>query len=121
MNKEQLELLSDAYKRYADSHKTPGNPNGKTFLEQLDSVKPMQHSKETFIEAIKTNDEFAKQWGVVYEERDLSLDERVKLTVGTEQYRNYSEEQWKDYIETTSIPTRAISITYNNETIESYE
>jgi thymidylate synthase len=53
----------DAYKRYADSHKTPGNPNGKTFLEQLDSVKPMQHSKETFIEAIKTNNEFAKKWG----------------------------------------------------------
>jgi thymidylate synthase len=53
----------DAYKRYADSHKTPGNPNGKTFLEQLDSVKPMQHSKENFIEAIKTDDKFAKKWG----------------------------------------------------------
>jgi thymidylate synthase len=53
----------DAYKRYANSHRTPGNPNGKTFLEQLDSVKPMQHSKETFIDAIKTDDEFAKQWG----------------------------------------------------------
>jgi thymidylate synthase len=53
----------DAYKRYADSHKTPGNPNGKTFLEQLDSVKPMQHSKEEFINEIKTNDEFAKKWG----------------------------------------------------------
>jgi thymidylate synthase len=53
----------DAYKRYADSHKTPGNPNGKTFLEQLDSVKPMQHSKEEFINKIKTDDEFAKKWG----------------------------------------------------------
>jgi thymidylate synthase len=53
----------DAYKRYANSHRTPGNPNGKTFLEQLDSVKPMQHSKEEFINEIKTNDEFAKKWG----------------------------------------------------------
>jgi thymidylate synthase len=53
----------DAYKRYADSHRIPGNPNGKTLLEQLDSIKPMEHSKESFIEAIKTDDEFAKKWG----------------------------------------------------------
>jgi thymidylate synthase len=53
----------DAYKRYADSHRIPGNPNGKTLLEQLDSIKPMEHSKESCIEAIKTDDEFAKKWG----------------------------------------------------------
>jgi thymidylate synthase len=53
----------DAYKRYADSHRIPGNPNGRTLLEQLDSIKPMEHSKESFIEAIKTDDEFAKKWG----------------------------------------------------------
>jgi thymidylate synthase len=32
-------------------------------LEQLDSIKPMEHSKESFIESIKTDDEFAKIWG----------------------------------------------------------
>ena len=53
----------DAYKRYANSHRTSGNPNGKTLLEQLDSVEPIQHSKESFIQAIKTDDEFAKKWG----------------------------------------------------------
>jgi len=63
MNKEQQAVLEDAYKRYADSHRIPGNPNGKTLLAQLDSIKPMEHSKESFIEAIKTDDEFAKKWG----------------------------------------------------------
>ena len=53
----------DAYKRYVDSHRIPGDPNGRTLLEQLDSIKPMEHSKESFIEAIKTDDEFAKKWG----------------------------------------------------------
>jgi thymidylate synthase len=53
----------DAYKRYADSYRIPGNPNGRTLLEQLDSTKPMEHSKESFIEAIKTDDGFATEWG----------------------------------------------------------
>ena len=53
----------DAYKKYADSHTIPGNLNGRTLGEQLDSVIPMEHSRESFIEKIKTDDEFAKKWG----------------------------------------------------------
>jgi thymidylate synthase len=53
----------DAYKKYADSHTIPGNPNGRTLSEQLDSVIPIEHSRESFIEKIKTDDEFAKKWG----------------------------------------------------------
>lgn len=53
----------DANKKYADSHTIPGNPNGRTLGEQLDSVIPIEHSKEQFIERIKTDDEFAKKWG----------------------------------------------------------
>jgi thymidylate synthase len=45
----------DAYKRYADSH--------NTFIDGFVHVTPMAHSKESFIEAIKTDDEFAKKWG----------------------------------------------------------
>jgi thymidylate synthase len=45
----------DAYKRYADSH--------NNFIDGFMHVTPMAHSKESFIEAIKTDDEFAKKWG----------------------------------------------------------
>ena len=45
----------DAYKRYADSH--------NTFIDGFMHVTPMAHSKESFIEAIKTDDEFAEKWG----------------------------------------------------------
>ena len=45
----------DAYKRYADSH--------TTFKDGFAMVTPMAHSRESFIEAIKTDDEFAKKWG----------------------------------------------------------
>ena len=53
----------DAYKKYADSHTIPGNPNGRTLGEQLDSVIPKEHTRESFIEKIKTDDAFAKKWG----------------------------------------------------------
>jgi len=45
----------DAYKRYADSH--------TIFKDGFAMVTPMAHSRESFIDAIKTDDEFAKQWG----------------------------------------------------------
>ncbi len=45
----------DAYKRYADSH--------TTFKDGFAMVTPMAHSRESFIRAIKTDDEFAKKWG----------------------------------------------------------
>jgi len=45
----------DAYKRYADSH--------TTFKDGFAMVTPMAHSRESFIEAIKTDDDFAKKWG----------------------------------------------------------
>ena len=45
--------------------------------------------------------------------RELSLEERARLTINTPEYRNYTEEQWKEYIETTSVPKRAISLMFN--------
>jgi thymidylate synthase len=45
----------DAYKRYADSH--------TTFKDGFAMVTPMAHSRESFIEAIKTDDDFANKWG----------------------------------------------------------
>jgi thymidylate synthase len=45
----------DAYKRYADSH--------TTFKDGFAMVTPIAHSRESFIEAIKTDDDFAEIWG----------------------------------------------------------
>jgi thymidylate synthase len=51
------------YKKYRDSHITKGNPDGKLLSTQLDSVKPIEHSFESFINNIKTDDDFARKWG----------------------------------------------------------
>ena len=53
----------DAYKRYADSHYTPGDPNGTYLRDQLSSLRPIEHSKKSFTEEIKDNEDFAAKWG----------------------------------------------------------
>ena len=50
--------------------------------------------------------------------RELSLEERARLTINTPEYRNYSEQQWKEYIETTSVPKRAISLMWNQRSVD---
>lgn len=45
----------DAYKKYVDSH--------TTYKNGWAHVTPIEHSKESFINKIKTDVEFAKEWG----------------------------------------------------------
>jgi hypothetical protein len=53
------------YKKYADSHWTPpSNPKSKLLSDQLFSVVPMEHSKEEFINKIKTDDEHFRKVGI---------------------------------------------------------
>ena len=126
MNKEQQELLDEAYENFID--KTKGlnlnleiNRDIIVVEGPIYNATPRLLSQEEFINKIKTDTEFSERWGLKIEERELSLDERVKLTMNTPEYRNYTEEQWKEYIDSTSSPTRLITITYKKTIIESYE
>jgi len=125
MNKEKYnQIIDEVFKKYGDSHWTPPeSPNGPLLLDQLWSLKPMQHSKEGFIQACKTDKEFSERWGFKIEERELSHDERIILmnkklgvTDTLPQYYNTDDEMDKN-----NVPTKLITVTYNNETIEIYE
>jgi phosphoenolpyruvate carboxylase len=115
MNKEQQELVGDAYKNYV-KHWEPN-------IEYIDN-KPIL-TQEEFINKIKTDDEFAKKWGLTIEERELKKLERIniaierKLTHKTAHLtKDFDYQKWCDE---QNIPTKAISLTYNDKTIESYE
>ena len=113
MNKEHQDILDEVYRKYADSHWTPpSNPKGKLLSDQLFSVVPMEHSKESFINKIKTDDEFSKRWGLKIGRQKMSKRkekrERVKQrwdALQTEidnlfnsiMYESFTE--WKDIIE----------------------
>jgi hypothetical protein len=110
MNKEQQELVGDAYKNHILN------------LSSVEIHDVLQHdnliTQEEFINKIKTDDEFAKKWGVEVEVRELSFDERYDLCAAQKSKMTAISEE--DYIK-YNIPTRAISLTYNNKTIENYE
>jgi hypothetical protein len=76
-----------------------------------------------FINRCKTDTEFSEKWGLKIEERELSLEERKKLyedefTPGIE----ITNDNWlNSKLTTRNIPTKLVTMKYNDKTIESYE
>lgn len=150
MNKEQQELLDEAYKNYLKQFEIDENNfNGEEVAKghndqcwgypllentskeykrgQINAYlegkadKPFFYLKqEEFINKIKNDDEFSENWGLKIDERELSLEERTwyyETTLG----RLHFIPPTIDTIDKENIPTKLITITYNDKTIESYE
>jgi hypothetical protein len=124
MNNEQQSLIDKAYENYKSTilekeikksafELTVQSMSGKTFILP----------QEEFINKCKTDTEFSEKWKLKIEERELSLEERFeKFGLGMAVYDTVKEkEYWKTRLDETSTPTKSITITYNNKTIESYE
>jgi hypothetical protein len=113
MNKEQQELLDEVYENYKN----------KTEIMMGHGFHGILLSQEEFINKCKTDTEFSETWGLKIEERELSEKERIILA-GYD-YENGGGIGWNMVRESVdmdnSIPTKLITITYNNKTIESYE
>jgi len=119
MNKEQEELLDEVYENYRQ----------KIISEDLWMLVAIgwPSTQEEFINKCKTDTEFSERWGLKIEERELSLEERMDL-INKMHLRSYSGwqnwgvEEMEDRMNNDwNIPTRLITITYKDKTIESYE
>ena len=81
--------------------------------------------REEFINKCKTDPKFSEKWGLKIEERDLSLEKRhqLALPIWKEKYGPLADMMVPTNVDNTpfKIPTKLITLTYNNETIESYE
>jgi hypothetical protein len=133
MNKEQQELLDDAYVNYI----TKKHIEFETWRERNSDalVNYREDTKELFLKSIKDNKHwfsgeknFSDKWGLKIEERELSLEERIRMYALKEgqTYEEFvtnwnTDEQWSEDLSDTAIPTKLITITYNNKTIENYE
>jgi hypothetical protein len=126
MNKEQQELVNEAYKNYRSKSKDIDLPENlyNKLIDDLnkDAMFPIDNpnrmlTKEEFINKCKTNTEFSQRWGLKIEERELSLEERNNYY--TSNYLGLDEP--KENLDKMGIPTKLITITYNDKTIESYE
>ena len=87
-------------------------------------------TKEQFINKIKTDDEFAKECGLKFEERELSLEEKCNWL--NKNYPMHGLPDWTikklsdvDYFKEVEfeyeVPTKLFTITYKDTKIESYE
>ena len=101
MNKEQEQIIDVAYNKWIAEYWN-------------NRIYPNQNDKEQFINKCKTNPEFSEKWGLKIEERELSDKERVAIFMENKRTNKFEDNN-------CDIPTKLITLTYNNETIESYE
>jgi hypothetical protein len=90
-----------------------------------------KETKGTFVYRSKTDLEFSEKWGLKIEERELSLIERNNF-LGDKKYTMLDgdyiwptmiedKEEYEKIFNDTNIPTKLITIKYNDKKIESYE
>lgn len=119
MNKEQQELLDDAYQNYLNKCLDKKWMKENVFFDG--SSNHHLYLKEEFINKCRTDNEFSEKWRLKIEERELSLSERT----GYKKKRDGIARTFAPYthqmLDNSNIPTKLITITYNNKTIESYE
>ena len=126
MNNEKMnQIIDEAYKNYLENFYKLSD--SKKWMKEIfyydGSSNHHVYLKKEFINKIKTDSEFSERWGLKIEERELSLDERMKILINNRTGWNIIEfnNRGHEYMNEENIPTKLITITYNNETIESYE
>jgi hypothetical protein len=122
MNKEQQELLDEAYNNYLR------NCLDRKWMKEIfysdGSSNHHLYLQEEFINKCKTDTEFSERWGLKIEERELTYSERYKIwftnnfETGMEYCEDVKPHFNNEYYEPTS--TKLITVTYNDKTIESY-
>jgi hypothetical protein len=130
MNKEQQEVLDDAYNRYRATIIKEFYEDTKELRKWATVEGPGGHTKEEFINKCKTDKEFSEKWGLKIEERELNLEERsiiagsnhnevsqnIKMFTGIDEDHTLHKN-----LDDNNIPTKLITITYKDTIIESYE
>jgi hypothetical protein len=123
MSKEQQELADRAYENY-NKEILRQRELQKKEVERLRSQGKRVRisliellSKEEFINKCKTDSEFSQRWGLKIEERELDMFERWKIADLTPNMMEF--DYCNKLCDEHNIPTKLITITYNDKTIDS--
>jgi hypothetical protein len=119
MNNEQQELLDEANNNYLNKCLDKKWMKENVFFDG--SSNHHLYLKEEFINKCKTDTEFSEKWGLKIEELELNYEERIKLfKEKTNRSLTYTLNV-RERLDENGIPTKLITIKYNDKTIESYE
>ena len=135
MSKEQQQIIDETYENYCKKSESQFIPNFEDGTMTI--ISPASHynflSQEKFINKCKTDTEFSEKWGLTIKERELSLEERKNIWLLKNSDKPHllyhpgmvekshpltTPQNWFDE---QNIPTKLITVTYNDKTIESYE
>ena len=126
MSKERYnQIVDEVYKNYLNETMFSSDPTWLEPIPVMDmktgekSMGTRQYHKEAFLNKCKTDTEFSERWGLKIEERELDMMERWKIADLTP---NMEEFDFANYMcDKHNVPTKLITITYNDKTIKSYE
>lgn len=126
MNNEKYnQIIYEVYENFLNTYKSK---NGEIILPPFDYIDDngVIMSKEQFITNIKYDPEFSETWGLKIEERELSLRERLKLVgyrdsvIIESVIKSKGEYFHKNKLDEKNIPTKLITVTYNDIKTEVY-
>ena len=116
-------IIDEDYKNYTQT-KVIKTENGETHISPPGHYNGI--TQEEFINKCKTDPEFSEKWGLKITERELSEEERWRIRF--DYYPKDKQFPWDRmalpshrFLDDFNIPTKLITITYNDKTIESYE
>ena len=135
-NKQYQQIIDEAYNPYFNKAKEM--TTAEVFSRALSGVGEIiegmlqpftrdfiPYTQEQFVNKCKIDEKFSDKWGLKIEERELSLEERheLALPIWKEKYGPLADMMVPTNVDNTpyKIPTKLITVTYKNKTIEVYE
>ena len=126
MNKEQI--IDEAYENYSKEYEKDNSIGMCLLVARMDGKSTYRKpNKEMFVDLCTHDKTFSEKWRLKIEERELSLEERNYSLGQGKAYKGIfgrsekNDLEYKELFDKENRPTKLITITYNNETIESYE
>ena len=125
------QIIDVVYENYSKEYEKDNSIGMCLLVKRLDGKSTYRKpDKEMFIGLCTHDETFSETWGLKIEERELSLEERsiiaksnhyevsqnIKMFVRVDEDHSLHK-----HLDDINIPTKLITLTYNNETIESYE
>ena len=129
MNNEKYnQIIDEAYENYSKEYEKDNSIGSTLLVRRLDGKSVYRKpDKQMFIDLCTYDKTFSEMWGLKIEERELSLEERNYSLGQGKAYKGIfgrsgkNDLEYKELFDRENRPTKLITITYNNETIEIYE
>jgi hypothetical protein len=135
MSKERYnQIIDEVYEKYSKEYEKDNSIGILLLVKRKDNKLVYKKlDRESFTGLCEHDKSFSERWGLKIEERELSLSERGELFRKTYPYNSVDDfapsgmeiqslsHQLNTRYEKAKIPTKLITLTYNDETIEIYE